>query len=139
MVYYIRDEEGSLIGFKYNNTLYYYIKNMQEDIIGLTDRNDNLLCSYEYDSWSKLISIKDNNGMFINFKTAAEWGKMIVQTATAGVSSAIGHVLDLKSSSSLFNKSMFNSNSKINKKTEERLKTQIQSSKEMKSGVRIDI
>ena len=65
MIYYIRDEEGSLIGFKYNNTLYYYIKNMQEDIIGLTDSNHNLLCSYEYDSWGKLISIKDNNGNII--------------------------------------------------------------------------
>ena len=65
MVYYIRDEEGSLIGFKYNNTLYYYIKNMQEDIIGITDSNYNLVCSYEYDSWGKLISIKDNNGNII--------------------------------------------------------------------------
>lgn len=65
MVYYIRDEEGSLIGFKYNNTLYYYIKNMQEDIIGITDSNYNLLCSYEYDSWGKLISIKDNNNNVI--------------------------------------------------------------------------
>ena len=65
MVYYIRDEEGSLIGFKYNNTIYYYIKNMQEDIIGITDSNHNLLCSYEYDSWGKLISIKDNNGSII--------------------------------------------------------------------------
>ena len=65
MVYYIRDEEGSLIGFKYNNTLYYYIKNMQEDIIGITDSNDNLVCSYEYDSWGKLISIKDSNNSII--------------------------------------------------------------------------
>ena len=65
MIYYIRDEEGSLIGFKYNNTIYYCIKNMQEDIIGLTDSNHNLLCSYEYDSWGKLISIKDNNGSII--------------------------------------------------------------------------
>ena len=38
---------------------------MQEDIIGLTDSNHNLLCSYEYDSWGKLISIKDNNGSII--------------------------------------------------------------------------
>ena len=65
MVYYIRDEEGSLIGFKYNDTMYYYIKNMQEDIIGITDSNYNLLCSYEYDAWGKLISIKDNNNNII--------------------------------------------------------------------------
>ena len=64
-IYYIRDNKNKLIGFKYNNTLYYYIKNMQEDIIGITDSNYNLLCSYEYDSWGKLISIKDNNGSII--------------------------------------------------------------------------
>ena len=38
---------------------------MQEDITGITDSNYNLLCSYEYDSWGKLISIKDNNGNII--------------------------------------------------------------------------
>ena len=65
MVYYIRDEEGNLIGFKYNNTIYYYIKNMQEDIIGLTDSSYNLVCSYEYDSWGRLISIKDNSNNII--------------------------------------------------------------------------
>jgi len=61
VIYYIRDEEGSLIGLKYNNMIYYYIKNIQEDIIGLMDSNYNLVCSYEYDSWGSIISIKDNN------------------------------------------------------------------------------
>ena len=65
MIYYIRDEEGSLIGLKYNDTIYYYIKNMAEDIIGITDSNFNKLCSYEYDSWGKIISIKDNDGNII--------------------------------------------------------------------------
>jgi len=65
VIYYIRDEEGSLIGLKYNNEIYYYIKNMQEDIIGITDSNNNLLCSYLYDSWGNIISIKDNNGNII--------------------------------------------------------------------------
>jgi len=38
---------------------------MQEDIIGITDSNNNLLCSYLYDSWGNIISIKDNNGSII--------------------------------------------------------------------------
>jgi len=62
VIYYIRDEEGSLIGLKYNNMIYYYIKNIQEDIIGLMDSNYNLVCSYEYDSWGKIISIEDKDG-----------------------------------------------------------------------------
>ncbi len=65
MIYYIRDEEGSLIGLKYNNSIYYYIKNLQEDIIGITDSNYNEGCRYEYDSFGKVITIKDNNGNII--------------------------------------------------------------------------
>ena len=65
MIYYIRDEEGSLIGLKYNDKLYYYIKNMQEDIIGITDENFNKIVEYEYDSWGNIITIKDNNGNII--------------------------------------------------------------------------
>ena len=211
MIYYIRDEEGSLIGFKYNNTTYYYIKNIQEDIIGLTDSSYNLVCSYEYDSWGKLISIKDSNnnvitntshigyinpfryrsyyydnetklyylnsryynsewgrfvnadgiingnldfisynlnvyvsnnpvfaqdnGMFISFKTAAEWGKMMLQGATAGVSYFIGAVGDLNISSSMLNKSMYNPNKEISKKTKSNLRTKIQNSKEMQKAI----
>ena len=38
---------------------------MQEDIIGLTDSSYNLVCSYEYDSLGRLISIKDNSNNII--------------------------------------------------------------------------
>ena len=65
MIYYIRDEEGSSIGLKYNNSIYYYIKNLQEDIIGITDSNYNEICRYEYDSFGRIITIKDNNGNII--------------------------------------------------------------------------
>ena len=66
MIYYIRDEKGSLIGLKYNNKIYYYIKNLQEDIIGITDSNYNEVCRYEYDSFGKVITTKDNNGNIIS-------------------------------------------------------------------------
>jgi RHS repeat-associated protein len=65
MIYYIRDEEGSLIGIKYNDKVYYYIKNLQEDIIGITDSDYNEICIYEYDSFGRIITIKDNNGNII--------------------------------------------------------------------------
>ena len=63
-ILYLRVER-SLIGLKYNDTVYYYIKNMQEDIIGITDSNNNILCSYEYDSWGNIINIRDNDGNII--------------------------------------------------------------------------
>ena len=55
------DESGNIIGLKYNNTQYYYIKNLQGDIIGILDNNLAQVVSYTYDSWGKLIAIKDAN------------------------------------------------------------------------------
>lgn len=57
-IYYLYDLTG-LIGLRYQEENYYYIKNLQGDIIGMLDKNYNRIVSYEYDSWGKLLSIKD--------------------------------------------------------------------------------
>ena len=61
LIYYLYDLTG-LIGLKYNDNTYYYIKNLQGDIIGILDSSYNQVVSYEYDSWGKVLSIKDNQG-----------------------------------------------------------------------------
>ncbi len=48
-----------------DNTTYYYKKNYQNDIIGISDNNYNLTVSYEYDDYGSILSIKDNNGIEI--------------------------------------------------------------------------
>ena len=53
---------GNIIGLNYNDTQYYYIRNGQNDVIGILDSNLNQVVSYEYDSWGNTISIKDANG-----------------------------------------------------------------------------
>lgn len=53
------DGNGNTIGFNYNNIPYFYMKNLQGDIIGITDASGNIVAKYTYDSWGKLISIKD--------------------------------------------------------------------------------
>ena len=65
-IYYQYDSDQNLIGFKYNNTQYYYIKNGQNDIIGILDNELNQIVSYTYDSWGKLLSIKDGQGKDIS-------------------------------------------------------------------------
>ncbi len=62
MLYFIRDDNNNLLGFKYNDILYYYQKNTQEDITGIYDKNYQLIATYEYDSWGKILNIKDNLG-----------------------------------------------------------------------------
>ena len=51
------DENGLLLGFSYNGAKYYYIRNLQSDIIGILDNSGNQVVSYMYDSWGKLLSI----------------------------------------------------------------------------------
>lgn len=55
------DGNGNTVGFNYNNIPYFYMKNLQGDIIGITDASGNVVTKYTYDSWGKLISIKDAN------------------------------------------------------------------------------
>ena len=62
MIYYIYDASSNVIGLKYNNDIYYYEKNIQNDITGIMDDSFNLLATYEYDSWGNIKSIKDING-----------------------------------------------------------------------------
>ncbi len=59
MIYYIRDDNNHLIGFRLSEETYYYVKNAQEDIIGILDNNYNKIATYEYDAWGKILSIKD--------------------------------------------------------------------------------
>ena len=62
MLYYIRDDNNKLIGFRYNGVTYYYKKNIQEDIIGILDSDYNVIVNYQYDAWGRILSITDNNG-----------------------------------------------------------------------------
>ncbi len=67
MIYYIRDENQNLVGFDYDTT-YYYLKNAQEDIIGILDSDYNVVANYHYDAWGRIISITDSNGVEITDK-----------------------------------------------------------------------
>ncbi len=64
-IYYLYDTD-ELVGLKYNNNIYYYIKNLQGDIIGILNDNYEQIVSYEYDSWGKLLSTKDAIGNAIS-------------------------------------------------------------------------
>ncbi len=64
LINYLYDSTG-ILGLVYNNDVYYYIKNLQGDIIGLLDSTYNKIVSYEYDSWGKVLSVKDNEGNII--------------------------------------------------------------------------
>ena len=54
---YYYDEQGNLFGFKVNNASeYYYIRNGQNDIIGILDSTGAQVVSNSYDTWGKLVN-----------------------------------------------------------------------------------
>ena len=60
---YFYDQSGSIIEFKYDNSHYYYVKNLQNDIIGITNSNGNLIVKYVYDAYGNIVSINDTSGI----------------------------------------------------------------------------
>ena len=53
---YLYDESG-VAGIKYNGSALYFIKNLQGDVIALTDDSAIKLVQYTYDAWGNVISI----------------------------------------------------------------------------------
>lgn len=62
ITYYIYDENGNIIGMRYNTEQYYYKKNLQGDIIGILDSKLEEVVKYSYDSWGNTISITNGEG-----------------------------------------------------------------------------
>lgn len=70
-IHYTYDSSENLVSMSLNGIDYYYVKNAQGDIIGLIDKAGTQIASYTYDSWGKLISIKDGNGNDITNDTTS--------------------------------------------------------------------
>ena len=58
----VYDGNGSLIGFKDLSTDkdYFYLKNLQGDIVKIIDSNKTVVATYEYDDWGKLLVSEDS-------------------------------------------------------------------------------
>ena len=51
------DAGGKAVGFKYNGTPYYYLRNLPGDVVGIADKVGNLVGEYRYDAWGNLTYI----------------------------------------------------------------------------------
>ncbi len=48
---FVCDENGDYIGFTYGSGTYYYVRNLQNDVVAIVDANQNVLVTYSYDPW----------------------------------------------------------------------------------------
>ena len=51
---FLYDESGSPYSFIYNGTQYYYIKNLQGDVMRIVDTSGTVVANYFYDAWGKV-------------------------------------------------------------------------------------
>ena len=49
----IFDNEDTVCGIIYNNVPYYFVKNLQDDIIAITNATGDVVVRYSYDAWGK--------------------------------------------------------------------------------------
>lgn len=61
VINYYYDSSDNVIGFEYNNNKYLYLKNLQNDIIGIVDEAGNLVVEYTYDAYGNIIKLIDTS------------------------------------------------------------------------------
>ena len=62
----LRYHKGDAFGFIYNSEEYYYIKNVQNDIVAIADKKGDIVANYYYDAWGNVTQITGKaalNGM----------------------------------------------------------------------------
>ena len=58
-LFFYYDESGSVTSFSLGGSMYFYVKNLQGDIINIADSNGTILVRYDYDVFGKIVNITD--------------------------------------------------------------------------------
>ena len=60
---FMYDNNGDAFGFIYNGEEYYYIKNVQNDIVAIADKNGTVVANYYYDAWGNITQITGDTAL----------------------------------------------------------------------------
>ena len=61
---FLYDETGSAYSFIYNGTQYYYVKNLQGDVMRIVDTSGTVVANYYYDAWGKVTNSGNIIGLY---------------------------------------------------------------------------
>jgi len=61
---FLYDESGSPYSFIYNGTQYYYIKNLQGDVMRIVNTSGTVVANYFYDAWGKVTNSGNIIGLY---------------------------------------------------------------------------
>ena len=65
-LFFYYDEKGSITAFSNNDIMYYYVKNMQGDIVKVVKEDGTVAANYVYDAWGKVLSVTNGSGTEIS-------------------------------------------------------------------------
>ncbi|MCM1260430.1 MAG: RHS repeat-associated core domain-containing protein [Prevotella sp.] len=60
---YYYDFNDNIVGFTYHDTKYLYLKNLQNDVIGIVDETGSIVVKYYYDGYGTIIDNVDTSGI----------------------------------------------------------------------------
>ena len=58
---YLYDLDGTVCGIKHNDSAFYFYKNLQDDVIAITDETGAVVAKYSYDAWGKCTIVEDTS------------------------------------------------------------------------------
>ncbi|ERJ12639.1 DNRLRE domain-containing protein, partial [Haloplasma contractile] len=67
-IYYTYDVDGTLVSMNLNGIEYFYVRNIQGDIVKLVDKNANIMVEYTYDAWGNILETKDYSNVNLSEK-----------------------------------------------------------------------
>jgi len=56
-LYFTHAPDGTVMGILYDSRAFFYVTNLQGDVVGIADDNGQLVVSYTYDAWGNILSI----------------------------------------------------------------------------------
>ena len=69
VAYFYYDSNNSVTAMSINDSMYYYVKNLQGDITKIVNESGNVLVEYTYDAWGKILKeTSSGNGTYANIK-----------------------------------------------------------------------
>jgi len=95
--------KGDAFGFIYNGEEYYYIKNVQNDIVAIADKNGDIVANYYYDARGNITQITGTvalNGMGDGALSGA---------VTGAITGAAGSAVKVSQAAKAWNSSTFKS------------------------------
>ena len=63
IIHYTYDVDGSILSMNYQGNEYFYMKNLQGDILSIVDSSGGIVAGYTYDAWGNIIDQWGNSGI----------------------------------------------------------------------------